>query len=101
VTITEAKLSQATGSATPAIFHPAIVFAALRQGEPPSVGVDDAEYLAEKSAFLGPTGSSPMRSDSLSQQGTQAFIGEWVYRDIRDAAEMSLQSATFVWSEAV
>lgn len=42
-----------------------------------------------------------MRSDSLSQQGTQAFIGEWVYRDIRDAAEMSLQSATFVWSEAV
>jgi len=32
---------------------------------------------------------------------TRAFIGAPVYRDIRDAAEMSLQSATFVWSEAV
>jgi hypothetical protein len=70
VTITEAKLSQATGSTKPAIFHPAIVFSALRQGKPPSVEVEDAEYLAEKSAFIGPTGSWPSRSNSLLQQGT-------------------------------
>lgn len=99
--ITECKLSQSTRATKPAIFHRAIVCAALQQDELESVRDGDSEYLAEKRVFIRATYSLPARSALLLQQGSRAIIGVRVYRDIRDAAEMSLQSATFVWSEAV